>query len=151
MADNENKHINSHQPGPPAIVDRRSMRCHHHECIHQENHRWMGYFLKGRISANGGHLMQDKYTTKYFDPKTLSGDFFQTKLRKGLWMIYDALWKVRFSVLRDPNYTSSLSNIELNKFILPYILQIPKVQSWRLRSTSPPRRPVGHSPKINIL
>ena len=35
-----------------------------------------GDFLKGWISANGGHLMQDKYTTKYFDPKTLSGEFF---------------------------------------------------------------------------
>jgi hypothetical protein len=82
--------------------------------------------------------MQDNYTTKYFNPKTLLGKFFQTKLRKGLWVVYDALWKVRFTVLHDPNNISSLSNIELKKYILPYILQMPKVQSWHLQSTSPP-------------
>ena len=112
--------------------------------------RW-GDFLKGWTSANGGHLMQDKYTTQYFDPKTLSGKFFQTKLRKGLWIVYDTMWKVRFTVLHDPNNISSLSNIKLNKCIIPYILQMPKVQSWCLQSTSPPWRPAGHSPKINIL
>ena len=46
-----------------------------------------------------------------------------------------------------PNDISSLSNIELNKCILPYILQIPKVQYWRPGSTFPLRRPVGHSQK----
>ena len=107
----------------------------------------MGGFLKRQISANGGHLMQDKYTTKYFNPKTPLGDFFRTKLRNGMWIVYDALWKVRLTVLHDPNGISSLSNIELNKCILPYILQIPKVQYWCPGSTFPLRRPVGHSQK----
>lgn len=88
MADNDNGYSNRHQPGPPAIADHWIMRCHNHGYIHQENHPWMGGFLKGQIPANRGHSMQDKYTIKYVDPKTLPCDFFWTNLRKGLWIVY---------------------------------------------------------------
>ena len=73
--------------------------------------------LKGRIAVKWRHIMEEVYTG---NARHLSGDRFQRHLIKGMWRIYNKLWKERCNMLHDPTDVTSLTNEELNDKLRMY-------------------------------
>jgi hypothetical protein len=71
-------------------------------------------FITGQISSAWGDIMREHY--KDYPSKNLFINHrrFRDTLITSLWIIYDKIWKVRNTMLHDPNDVEALGNVELN-------------------------------------
>ena len=86
----------------------------------QHTHIGWGNFLKGRNSAEWGHLMLNDYQTFNTDKQYESRQRFQITLITGLWKIYSSLWKHLSTIIHEPTEITHISNTELNTKIRFY-------------------------------